>query len=130
MDENADTIDHFMALDDDQLFSELADHIPSLVDTFYSPEGKRRAARQWFEAIVPELRRKLCTEWSLVRKMNDPQFQDLSTLLAAMADVVATLSLGVPATLIAVVIFRIGIRNFCGPVSPTQTCDGTDSNVA
>lgn len=107
------TIDKLITLSEGELYESIAALLPAYQGTFYSPEAKTRLGKEWFEEQKNLLRTKLCSEWRITDKMNHKKFEDKITLASAIAAVLSPLGLVIPSIIIAVLIIKIGIRNFC-----------------
>jgi hypothetical protein len=79
----------------------------------FSPEGQRQAGKAWFAARRGELEQKVCDEWQMCKRIEDPTFEDAAKLVIVVGDAIATIVGGVPPVLVASIIARIGLRTFC-----------------
>ncbi len=108
-----------LSLTEEQLLSKVADHL-NFDDVLYAPDVKYVIGKKWFDSKMKSLQQKLCHEWNIAEKMDLPQYQDMTNFISVIADILSTMSLGIPATLIAVLIVKMGIRKFCC-TSTTET---------
>ena len=99
-------------LSEEELLSNIAEHL-NIDDVLYAPGVKSIIARKWLDSKIQSLQQKLCHEWKIVEKMDLPQYQDATNFVSVIADILSTMSLGIPTTLIAVLIVKMGIRKFC-----------------
>ena len=103
----------FLRLDEDQLYSLIPTYLDEYRETSFSPSGQREAGMTWFAAVRLSLEHKVCEEWQMCKRINDPNFQDVTNLVLVIGDAVTTVIAGVPPFLVASIIVRIGVRNFC-----------------
>jgi len=108
-------IQQYLSQDIDILYSTL-DLISSAEKSglYHMPGNEKLRGIAKFKELVPLLRQKVCVEWNYCAKRNDPELQDTVNLVAAIADIVATLSIGFPPTLIAAILLKKGLTSFCG----------------
>ncbi|HZM75361.1 MAG TPA: hypothetical protein VFC19_06520 [Candidatus Limnocylindrales bacterium] len=83
--------------------------------TIFSPYGQERAGREWFESVVKALRGFVCESWRGCEKIESSAFNDSKDLAAALFDamLIAGLNLGVPVTVISVLLAKLGVRQLC-----------------
>lgn len=106
-------IEQLLNTPESQLFAQLVTYLPEYQNVLFAPGTEEATGRQWLSERAADLRRALCHEWDVVRKLDSPDMADNISLVSAMAAVIGGLSAYVPPVLIAVLIFKIGIRNFC-----------------
>jgi hypothetical protein len=80
--------------------------------------GTMREPGSAWEKIVPALKHKVCAEdeWNWCERRQDARFDEPVNIIALLAGIVAPSAgqWGVPAALIAVILFKRGIDQFCG----------------
>ena len=106
-------VQKLMPLTQGELFEKLVDDLPQYQNTFFSPESKRDAGEKWFNSKKAKLQKKLCVEGNLLGRIDNNEFQDNIALICAISDSITSQFVGIPALTIAMLIFKIGIRNFC-----------------
>jgi hypothetical protein len=111
--ESRKQIAEFLSLDEKDLYSILGAY-SAAEGTLFSPEGQVNAGRRYFSSIRDRLHQKICTEWKLCAKIDDPRWDDGVQLTAALGDLVSVVAGGVPPLTIASLIVKIGVRTFCG----------------
>jgi len=84
---------------------------------FYVDLTVRLFAALWFTEQCRVLENLVCKKWRYCKRRNEAQLQDKVQLCAAVADVVASGTIGIPPFSIAVLLVRMGLGTFCG-------CDG------
>src|SRR5262245_18152614 len=104
----------YLLLDQEQLYSLIPQYLEEYQGTLFAPDGQREAGRTWFAAIRVRLEHTVCEEWQMCRRINDPNFEDMAKLVLVIGDAVTTVTTGVPPFLVASIIVRMGLRNFCG----------------
>jgi hypothetical protein len=106
-------VEKYLLLGEDQLFSLIPHYLPDYKEAVFSPIGQREVGREWFAGVRGRLEQRLCREWQLCEKLDDPTFDDVGKLVIVVGDTVATVVAGVPPVLVASLIVRIGVRRFC-----------------
>ena len=101
----------YAALDEDDFYSILGAY--SSPGTEFSPTGQIKKGKSYFDSIHDRLQQTICHEWDLCTKIADPRWDDGVQLVAALGDVVAAVTVGVPPLLIASLVVKIGVRSFC-----------------
>jgi len=96
-----------------ELYARIPEHTPEFADVMFGPGEAEKAGREIFESLRSALHQRVCVDWDLPSKLDDPVAQDAVGLTVAVADVVSSLTLGVPPFLIATILVKIGIRQFC-----------------
>ncbi len=68
-----------------------------------------------WEKITPALKRKICDEWNWCERRQDARFDDPTNIIALLTGIIAPSAgqWGIPAALIAVILFKRGIDKFC-----------------
>jgi tetratricopeptide (TPR) repeat protein len=84
---------------------------------FYVDLTTRLFAVLWFAEQCRLLENLVCIEWGYCKRRDEAQLEDKVQLCAAVADVVASGTIGIPPFSIAVLLVRLGLSAFCG-------CDG------
>ena len=103
-------IEEYLSLDEDLLYS----LIPPFVSTdAYSPVGQVEDGKREFERIKPSLYEAVCVNWNCCSKIDDPALQDNINLVVALADTIASPTIGIPPFIIATILVKIGLRRFC-----------------
>jgi hypothetical protein len=78
--------------------------------------GTMRGPGTAWEKIVPTLKQKICVEGNWCERRQDARFDDPVNIIALLAGIIAPSAgqWGIPAALIAVILFKRGIDRFCG----------------
>lgn len=111
--EEKEEIENYLFLDEDILYSLLPQYDSQYDATVFSPDGQTNAGKQIFQSLREKLDQKICKEWDMCKKINDPVFEDSMKLVIVIGDALATTVLMVPPILIASILVKIGIRSFC-----------------
>ncbi|MDF2434100.1 MAG: hypothetical protein JWP44_3731 [Mucilaginibacter sp.] len=112
-DEEKEQIKKLLSLDEDRLFSLLPHYDDSYTEVFFMTEGEIKAGKKVFEKLSNTIKHKVCNEWKACQKIKDSSFDDEIVLVAALGDVIATAIIKVPPFIIATLLIKIGVRNFC-----------------
>jgi hypothetical protein len=98
----------------DTLFS-IVDLIRSSKESvLYLPGNEVERGQAHFDMWVPLLRHRICKDWNYCAKRNDPDLQDDVTLIAGVADAIASVVIGFPPVLISTILVKKGLTAFCG----------------
>lgn len=100
-------------LGEEQLYSLIPPHLREYDGTAFSPDGQREAGATWFAAQRTRLEARVCDDWQMCKAIDDPRFEDAAKLVVVIGDAVAAAVTGVPPVLVASIIVRMGLRNFC-----------------
>jgi hypothetical protein len=106
-------VEKYLSLDIDLLFSLIPPHLPEYQHTFFSPDGQTGAGKKAFDALSPELKRTLCEEWELCKKIDDAALNDHVELVVTIADVIASTQTVVPPFILSTLLVRMGVRRLC-----------------
>lgn len=98
---------------EDQLLGILADQHPKYRTLRLSSTEKAKVGRQIMEKLHKQLFDKICVEWGYCKRRHDPSFQDHVSLAATIADLIATISIGVPPVTVAVLLVKWRLASFC-----------------
>lgn len=120
--DNRELIIRYMALDVDLLYGLIPIELEEYTDTRFSPEGQADAGRRFFVRITRQLQDALCPKWAEWRV--NPEMQDSVNLVAAIADIISSLFVGVPPFVVASIIVKLGLGRFCSNVA-NQDNDST-----
>jgi len=106
-------IEQLLSLDVDGLMSLLPAYDLKYELARFAPEGQLRAGREIYKRLKKQLYRQVCIEWQYCKKKNSDKYLDPVVLVAAIADVLSSLTVGIPPFVIATLLFKIGLSNFC-----------------
>lgn len=106
-------IEQYLMLDEELLYSLIPPYIPSYQNTLFAPSGQTEAGIREFQKLLPPISLKICQEWELCQKIDEPVFADNVNLVMAVADVISPLVIGFPPFLIASLLVKIGLMAFC-----------------
>lgn len=107
-------INEYLSENTDVLYEKLIlAHIAKDKKRMLKTGEETQEGRKLFKSIEPSLKKLICHEWEYCSKRNNPEFNDNINLVAAIGDVVATLSIGIPPFLIASILIRKGLNKFC-----------------
>jgi hypothetical protein len=106
-------VEKYLLLDEEHLYSLIPPYLLEFDGTVFQTEGQVEAGRRWFAALRPRLEQKLCDEWQMCKKIDDPDFEDAAKVVVILGDALATVVAGVPPVLVSSIIVRIGLRRFC-----------------
>ena len=101
--------------------AEELDTLYQLVDLYRSadtsvghmPGHEISRTEAFLREIDGRLKAKICDEWEYCKKRNDPDLQDNVSLIACVADLIATFTIGIPPTLIATILVKKGLTQYC-----------------
>ncbi|MEM8610647.1 MAG: hypothetical protein AAGF93_01420 [Cyanobacteria bacterium P01_H01_bin.105] len=114
-----DEIEQFLTLDEEDLYGlipvylrdytlERAFHSPSLDDSSETEKGKKI-----FQSVRDPIHEKLCQDWNLCEKIDDPNLGDQMNLVVTLADIISPMVIGLPPFLISSILIKMGLRKFC-----------------
>ena len=106
-------VEKYLLLDEEHLYSLIPPYLSEYDGTVFSPEGQEEAGRTWFAAMRPRLEQKVCIEWQICERIDDPDFEDAAKVVVVLGDALTTVVAGVPPVLVSSIIVRIGLRRFC-----------------
>jgi hypothetical protein len=106
-------IENYLFLDEELLYSLIPAYAPEYDNTRFSPHGQTAAGRKIFQSMQQELYNLLCKEWKLCKQLDDPTLQDTTQLVVLIGDLISTTAVGIPPFLIASILVKIGVREFC-----------------
>lgn len=121
-----DRIESLLAADDYRLLGNLYEEITGVEAPgdvarakpshghFYVDLTARLFAALWFAEQCDHLYSLICEQWDYCKRRNDGHLQDKVQLCAAVADVIASGTIGIPPFSIAVLLVRLGLASFCG----------------
>jgi hypothetical protein len=109
--EERETIEEYLSLDESLLYSLIPPYVSE--GTVYTLPGQIESGKKWFRELEPRLRQKLCQEWDLCKKIDDPALSDQVNLVIAIADIICTFVHVIPPNLIASILVKMGLRAFC-----------------
>jgi len=104
-------INDLLTLDDEALFSILGGYADE--SALYQPIGQIEAGKKLFQNLNGTLHEVICEKWKANEKIDNPKLNDSVNLVVAIGDTIASLHLGFPPFVIAAIIVKIGIREFC-----------------
>jgi hypothetical protein len=92
------------------LYSVLATHTETSI---FDLAGQREAGKRAFAKLESVLHTQLCDEWGLCAKLKDESVKDATNVVVIIGDVIAAHVVGLPPFLIASLLVKIGLRQFC-----------------
>ena len=110
--EERNEIDKYLQLDEEYLYSLIPPHLES--DIFYDFNGQIEAGKKAFTAMETTIQTRLCDDWELCNKIDDPHLADITNLVVVIGDVLSTTVSGLPPFLVASLLVKTGLRKFCG----------------
>ena len=111
--EDRKRIERYLQLDEENLYSVLAANADELRGTVFDPAGQKEAGRRIFKKLEAGLRIRLCDEWGLCAKLEDASVNDATNLVVVVGDAIAASVSGLPPFLVASLLVKIGLRQFC-----------------
>jgi hypothetical protein len=115
-------IEEYLFLDEPLLYSLIPTYFHSETGIIigFETEGQIQSGRNKFNELKPFLHEKICQEWQLCEKLDNPSQQDNLNLVVALGDIIATTTITItgitgtiPPFLIATILLKIGLRKFC-----------------
>lgn len=106
-----EVIEEYLSLDESLLYSLIPPYTGERV--LYTLPGQIEAGKKKFLELIPQLQQKLCVDWELCKKIDDPVLNDQISLVVAIGDVICALVGVIPPNLIATLIIKMGVRAFC-----------------
>jgi hypothetical protein len=104
-------IGKYLQLDEDQLYSVLATYTDK--NSVFDPAGQRAAGKRAFARLEATLHARLCDEWGLCARLKEESVKDATNVVVIIGDVIAAHVVGLPPFLIASLLVKIGLRQFC-----------------
>jgi len=111
--DNREIIKQLMSKDLDDLYILLATNSRTDKALMYSQSYFIKVGKRVFDQIELKLHDVVCKEWEYCEKRNNPELQDNITLVAAVTDAIASVVIGFPPILIATILVKKGLNNFC-----------------
>jgi hypothetical protein len=102
---------HLLSLDEDALLERLAEEVIVAAGPL-DRERKRQLARVWLDAQRTRLREAVCGH-AIAQDIASRKDDDLVDSLAALADLVASVTGKLPAATVAVLLVRSGLDRLC-----------------
>ncbi len=119
--EEWEVIEEYLFLDEELLYSFIPQYISSKpgVLTGFATQGQIRAGKLKFDELQPFLHKKLCEEWKLCEKIDNPALQDNLNLVVTLSDVIILTAnaITIPSILIASLVVKKGVQKFCDYVN-------------
>jgi hypothetical protein len=84
--EERETIEEYLFLNEQDLYSLIPPYV--VENALYAPQGQVEAGKTWFQRIESQLRKRLCEEWGLCKKLDDPTLTDQIHLVVAIGDAI------------------------------------------
>lgn len=106
-------IDMYLKLDEERLYSVLAAQAEESWGKVFDPAGQMAAGRGILNKLEARLRTRLCDEWHLCAKLDDTSVKDSTNLVVVVGDAISASVTGVPPFLVASLLVKIGLRQFC-----------------
>jgi hypothetical protein len=103
----------YLSLDENVLYSLLPPYLAEYKQTYFTFKGQIDAGKKAFAKIRDDLHVKICEEWKLCDKIDDPMLQDQVNLAIVIADTIMTIKTGIPPFIISTILVKIGLRDFC-----------------
>ena len=103
----------YLMLDEQWLYSLIPPYLPEYERAFFESEGQIKAGRKKFEEMRQNLHEVICEDFDICRKIDDPVLNDTLNLVVVIGDVISATIVGIPPFLLASIVVKIGVRNFC-----------------
>jgi hypothetical protein len=84
-----------------------------------SPEKLYQLGKKWFLSNINDLQSKICNS-KIIAELTSEQNSNKKELIIAIGDVIAGITIGFPPLLIANLIVKIGVEQFCRAKDNTQ----------
>jgi len=96
----------------------------------YWSTSQRLTAILWLSDNFEKIYNAVCVEWRYCEKRRDPRLSDVTSLAGGIADIIGTLSLGIPTpATVSVLLVKLGMDRFCGCVDGAASRLWMDSVV-
>ena len=106
-------IESYLFLDEDDLYSLIPAYSNKYKRCLFAPSGQKEAGRKEFQELRQLIDEKVCREWELCKKIDDPILTDNINLVIALNDIIVPFLTEFPPFFIASLVVKIGIRSFC-----------------
>ncbi|NEO43016.1 MAG: hypothetical protein F6K55_02250 [Moorea sp. SIO4A3] len=106
-------IEEYLFLDEDELYSLIPAYYDKYKGNLFLPSGEKEAGRKEFQNLRQLIYDKVCKEWELCNRIDDPILADNINLVIAIADIITPFLIGFPPFVIASLVVKIGIIKFC-----------------
>jgi hypothetical protein len=106
-------INDLLLLEADGLYMLIPPLLSEYTSTQFREEGQKQAGMDEFEKRKSRINQALCIDWNACEKLRNDLFQDRALLIASIADAVSASTFGIPPFIVAVLIFKLGLRQFC-----------------
>jgi hypothetical protein len=106
-------INDLLLLEADDLYSLIPPLLVEYASTAFSSEGQKKAGIHEFEKRRSAIQQALCVDWNGCEKLLNRSADDKVMLIASIADAISASTIGLPPFIIATLIFKLGIRQFC-----------------
>lgn len=106
-------INDLLLLETDELYALIPPLLPEYISTQFRGDGQKQAGVDEFEKRKSRIKQTLCIDWNACEKLRDDVFEDRVMLIASIADVVAACTMGIPPFIVAALITKLGVRQFC-----------------
>jgi hypothetical protein len=104
-------IEELLCMSEEQLFAELGK--AAFADEFLDFDQQVSRGKTWFKPQHQRVYNKLCIDWQLCERIDDPKLADKTELVSALADVLSVYYVGMPLFVISALIAKLGAREFC-----------------
>lgn len=79
-----------------------------------SAEDAYEAGKRWLASREASLRKLICDDWDYCGKRGDPSWSDPVNLVYAVADLIASIYVGIGPFTVAALLSRQGLDRYCG----------------
>ena len=80
---------------------------------FFSSTEAAERGKEFFNSLRGWLYEKVCVQWEFCSRKDDPKFADAVAFVVALSDAIVAQFGSVPSTLLAALVFKHGLANFC-----------------
>jgi len=107
-------INFFLNKDEQELYTILSSYSTNQVEIReLVPEETNEKGEKEFSKIEQILFNKICIEWGYCKQLQKQTFKENENLIIAILDIVSSLTIGFPPTLITAILLKKGLKNFC-----------------
>ena len=107
-----DQIERLLELPEDRLLTLIGYSIPETAGVLFSPEEAQGRAERWLSEMLEKHREKICEAYEKLSAREE--YKDDVTVVSGLADLLASLALGVGGFTVAALLVLRGLRKLCG----------------
>lgn len=107
-------IDHYLSLDESSLLMHLGRSHPGASGRLFSPPAALAEGERLLSEMRTALHQLICVDWGYCEMRGAPGANDRYALIVAIAELIIRQFPGTPSVVVACLLFRLGLDQFCG----------------